>query len=286
MQSNAFTLRAPDVQTTPVVFASPHSGRDYATYFGNRSVLSQEALRSSEDAFVDLLFDTVPAAGAMFLKAEAPRSFIDFNRAPDELDTALIEGLQGHHRGLRAASGLGVIPRVVAGGRQIYAEKVTQQEAYFRLSTLWKPYHDTLRQVMDKTREQFGIAILVDCHSMPQSALRKSDSVLVREADIVLGDRFGGSARPHIMDQAEAAFQQAGLRVTRNVPFAGAYITRTYGQPSRGLNCIQVEINRALYMDERKVEPRPDFDEFRRLIGGVARKLISMGEQYDILAAE
>jgi N-formylglutamate deformylase len=269
------------------VFASPHSGRDYPQSFLRRTRLNEITVRSSEDAYVDQLFDCAPRAGAPLLRAGAPRAFVDLNRGPEELDPALIEGVarQGHNP--RVASGLGVIPRVVANGRAIYSGKIPLAEARHRIDTFWRPYHEALKGQLDQAHLMFGQALLIDCHSMPHEAM---DSVASRgrhRPEIVLGDRFGAAADGEIVDRIEAAFTRAGLVVTRNTPFAGAYIAQAYGRPARGRHAVQIEIDRALYMNERLIRPNANFEPFRRLMRGVIREITEIGRAQETpLAAE
>lgn len=270
----AFVLKRPIRQAGPMIFASPHSGRDYPADFLAQAVLDRQAIRSSEDAFVDRLFDSAPGQGAPLLAASAPRAFIDLNRAADELDPAVIEGIQRVAHNPRVSSGLGVIPRVVAGGRSIYRGKLTLAEAEQRISRFWYPYHAALGGLIDETRAAFGSAVLIDCHSMPHEAIEAHSRPGQPKPEVVLGDRHGVTAGQDIMDRVEAAFEGSGLRVVRNAPFAGAYVAQAYGRPSRGVHVVQVEIDRALYMNEARVEPLAGFAAFRELISGVVAGLI------------
>ena len=275
--TQTFHLTRPEKRTTSVVFASPHSGRDYPKAFLERAELDARAIRSSEDAFVDLLFDCAPAQGAPFLRAGASRAFIDLNRAADELDPALIEGVRRPVHNPRVASGLGVIPRVVAGGRPIHRGRIALSEAEGRIEGYWRPYHEALQGLLAESHAQFGEAILIDCHSMPHEAIEAVGPPGSPRPDVVLGDRFGAAASPAVVDRIEAAFTGAGLRVARNMPFAGAYVVQHYGRPSRRQHAVQVEIDRSLYMDERLVEPSPRFEEFRHLVAGVVVELTAIG---------
>lgn len=286
MPKAPYTLRAPAVQTTSVVFASPHSGRDYPWEFLRQSVLDERVIRSSEDAFVDLLFEDAPTFGAPLLVATAPRAFIDLNRAAEELDPALIEGVRKSTHNPRVTSGLGVIPRVVANGRSIYRGKLTQDEARARLRDFWRPYHDRLQKLLDDTRAQHGQAIMIDCHSMPHEAIDCIGTNGVPHPEIVLGDRFGAAAGQDIVEKIEAAFANAGLRVVRNSPFAGAYTAQHYGRPSKGQHVIQVEIDRSLYMNERLVRPSGNFPAFQQLIRGIIAEVAKIGRTGVPLAAE
>lgn len=286
MTKAPFTLSLPDHPATPVVFASPHSGRDYPWTFLRRSVLDERAIRSSEDAFIDVLYGCAPDFGAPLLAATAPRAFIDLNRSADELDPALIEGVRRSTHNPRVTSGLGVIPRVVANGRAIYRGKLTLEEAQERLRDHWRPYHAKLQSLLDTARAAHGRAILIDCHSMPHEAIDSVGTAGTPHPEIVLGDRFGASADGGIVDRIEAAFTGAGLRVVRNSPFAGAYTAQHYGRPSRGQHVVQVEIDRALYMNERLVRPNANFDAFQDLMRGVVSELAQIGRVELPLAAE
>lgn len=281
-----FRIHRPERQDTAVVFASPHSGRDYKAWFLGQSVLNDQVLRSSEDAFMDQVFAAAPKHGAPLLVAEVPRAFLDLNRAPDELDPAVIEGISRAPHNPRISSGLGVIPRVVAGGRQIYRGKLTLAEVEARISHVWHPYHRALRQLLDETHARFGEAILIDCHSMPHEAIDGHVRPGQPKPDVVLGDRFGAAAGREVVDRVESAFASAGLRVARNAPFAGAFIAQSYGRPSGRRHVIQVEIDRSLYMDEVAIAPLPEFDAFRTLIEGVVAEVAGIGRTRLPVAAE
>lgn len=283
-----FQLTMPDRRLTSVVFASPHSGRDYPQAFLDSAVLDQHAIRSSEDAFIDDLLDAVPGLGAPLLAASAPRAYVDVNRAADELDPAVIDGVRLGSHNPRVASGLGVIPRVVAGGRAIYRGKLALAEAEARIDRVWRPYHDCLHGLMESAVAAFGEAILIDMHSMPHEAM---DAIAVsgaRRPEIVIGDRFGAAASSRVVAQIEEAFIAAGFRTLRNAPFAGAYITQTYGRPSRGMHAVQIEIDRSLYMNEREIRKNGNYLGFKRLLTGVLADiaLIGQGQGRVPLAAE
>ncbi|MCB1367128.1 MAG: N-formylglutamate amidohydrolase [Rhodobacteraceae bacterium] len=286
MQRVPHILTMPEKQTTACVFASPHSGRDYPWSFIRDSALDEHVIRSSEDAYVDALFASAPAHGAPLLAATVPRAFVDLNRAPEELDPALIEGVRQRSHNPRIASGLGVIPRVVAGARSIRSGKITRIEAERRLDLYYHPYHAELTNLMEATRRDFGRAILFDCHSMPHEALAATAYAFDQRPEIVLGDRFGAACGQEILEAVEAIFRDAGLRVARNLPFAGAHITQTYGRPSAGFHAIQIEIDRALYLDEARIEPGPDFEAFREVLDAVIGKLADLGRRRLRMAAE
>ncbi|EAQ03222.1 N-formylglutamate amidohydrolase family protein [Pseudooceanicola batsensis HTCC2597] len=277
MTMPGYDLYHPDALTTSVVFASPHSGRDYPDDFLRASVLDRRSIRSSEDAFVDILFRAARDFGAPLLAARVPRAYVDLNRGPDELDPAVIDGIRRPGHNPRIASGLGVIPRVVSNGRAIYRGKITLAEARGRLASCWHPYHAALQQQLDAAHALFGEAILIDCHSMPREAVDCVVRTGSRRPDVVIGDRFGSSASTCVIDGVEAALRAAGLTVARNTPFAGAFVTQYYGRPSRRQHAIQVEIDRSLYMDEQRIEPRPDFAAFKELMTRVAAAIAEIG---------
>jgi N-formylglutamate amidohydrolase len=285
MTSAPFSLTRPRQTTTSVIFASPHSGRDYQASFLKRAILDEQVIRSSEDAFVDQLFDSCTRFGAPLLAAGAPRAFVDLNRAQDELDPALIEGVRRVAHSPRIASGLGIIPRVVANGRPIYRGKISFDEAQNRIVRYWRPYHDMLQRLIDENHTTFGEAILIDCHSMPHEALENTGPFGAPRPDIVLGDRFGAAASAAIVERIEAAFTGAGLRVTRNMPFAGAYVTQHYGRPSRRQHAVQIEIDRALYMNEQKIEPSVGFENFRKLLTSIIAEIAAIGRPDDMRVA-
>ncbi|MBF9030661.1 N-formylglutamate amidohydrolase [Rhodobacterales bacterium HKCCE3408] len=286
MPRPAYRLAMPEDVTTPVIVSSPHSGRYYSWSFMRRTVLDERGVRSSEDAFMDRLVDRAPELGAPLLVAEYPRAYLDLNRAAEELDPAVIEGVRYPTQNPRVSSGLGVIPRVVANGRMIYRGKLGRDEAERRIDTVWRPYHDCLEGLVRSARDKFGEAVLLDFHSMPHEALDSLARPGGRRPEVVLGDRFGASASPDIVEELESAFTEAGLIVSRNAPFAGAYIAQHYGRPLQGRHVVQIEIDRALYMDERLIRPNANFEAVRGLIAGVLARMIGADMGGLPLAAE
>lgn len=284
MSDPVFDLTLPDSPRSCAVFSSPHSGRDYGLLGETR--LSPEALRSSEDAFVDELFDAAPAAGSPLLAARAPRAFVDLNRAPDDLDPALIAGAARRFLNPRIAAGLGVIPRVVAEGRPIVEGKLSLAEAQRRISIYYQPYHARLRGLVDDSRRRHGLAILFDCHSMPHDALAAAPRVGGRLPDLVLGDRFGAACGPWLVEAATEIFTAAGFAVARNAPFAGGYITQTYGRPALGVHALQIEVDRRLYMDEGRILRSERFAELRARLGAAILRLARLGRRTAPIAAE
>lgn len=286
MPGSGLKLLMPENRDTAAVFASPHSGRNYPWSFIRASQLDEMTIRSSEDAFVDRLFDMAPLYGAPLLSTTIPRAYVDLNRAADEFDPALIFGAQQKGHNPRISSGLGVIPRVVAGGREIRDGKITMGEARNRLRDCYHPYHNQLDTLLTEARSSFGYALLFDCHSMPHDALANTSYAFKKLPEIVLGDRFGATCSPELMEETEAVFKKAGFEVSRNLPFAGAYVVQQYGAPTCRRHAIQIEIDRSLYMDEEKLQPRSDFEEFKKILHGVVTGLTALGRRELRLAAE
>lgn len=259
-QNEVYTYIAPQMPACGVVFNSAHSGRNYPKDFVEASQLSLNELRSSEDAFVDKLFADAPHHGMGLLSAHMPRAYVDLNRDAEDLDPALIEGVALKSTDHRISAGLGVIPRVVAEGREIQSGKMPHAEARARLEKYYHPYHQKLSALIEAARQEFGRALLIDCHSMPSTV---SDGQK-ENVDIVLGDRFGTTISQPYIEMIETSLKAKGFSVSRNLPFAGAHIIREYSNPPLGIHAIQIEINRALYLHEDRVEPSENFQNLRR----------------------
>ena len=269
-----FVCLEPERQTVPFVFNAPHAGAVYPASFLVESHLDATALRRSEDAFVDRLFAGVVALGAPLLSACFPRAYLDVNREPYELDPRMFEGRlppYANTRSMRVAGGLGTIPRIVADGHDIYRGRLPVTEALRRIESLYKPYHRTLRGLLTRTADAFGHVVLIDCHSMPSTSLNRED--LVR-ADIVLGDRYGTSCAGLLTDLVDANLRARGYVVVRNKPYAGGFITEHYGAPAIGRHTLQIEVNRALYMDERSLKPSARFAEVADTLAGCLEKVM------------
>ena len=250
-------MRRPQRLTSPLVFASPHSGRIYPPQMVAAAALDPVAIRRSEDAFVDELFASVTALGAPLIVARYARAFVDVNREPFEMDPALFrDPLPGWVRGAsaRATAGLGSVARVVGEGQEIYRGKLCFAEAQARIEAVHRPYHAALESLLEAAERRFGLSILIDCHSMPSAAVA-AHGVGGRAPEVVLGDRFGVACDPRVTAAAEAAFLAEGFRVVRNTPYAGGWTTEHYGRPRVGRHALQIEVARALYLDERTLKP-------------------------------
>ena len=253
-------VTGPAEQTLPLVFASPHSGSDYPAEFLAASRLDPLTLRRSEDSYVDEIFGAAAALGAPLLRACFPRAYLDPNREPFELDPAMFEDELPafvNTRSPRVRVGLGTIARVVATGEDIYARKLRFAEAMTRIDRLYRPYHRALRQLVTATRERFGTYLLIDCHSMPSNVSPAERGPRRGRTDIVLGDCHGTACHPIIMETAHRLLSAKGYAVARNAPYAGGFTTAHYGKPGASGHCLQIEISRALYMDERNFDRKP-----------------------------
>ncbi|MEM1161210.1 MAG: N-formylglutamate amidohydrolase [Pseudomonadota bacterium] len=269
-----------------VIFSSPHSGSAYPPELLDRSRLNALELRTSEDAFVDRLFESSPSFGAPLLAATWPRAWVDLNRAPTELDPALIRDVRARGLNQRVAAGLGVVPRIVAEGREIYTGKLSLEEAQDRIRLAHAPFHACLEALIAAAVDRCGMALLFDCHSMPRDALRAAPRIGGRRPEIVLGDRFGASASREIAGAVQTAFESEGFLVARNAPFAGGYITQRYGRPARSVHAIQIEIDRGLYLDSRRIAPLPEFDTLSGRLSRVISRLVGLVPDLGALAAE
>jgi N-formylglutamate amidohydrolase len=265
----AFVLRRAaaaegDPPPTALVFASPHSGRLYPEDMMAAAALDAHAIRRSEDAHVDELIASAPELGASVIAACFARAYVDVNREPFELDPAMFADELpdfARARTARVAAGLGAIARVVSEGQEIYARTHTCAAARARIERAYRPYHAALEALVAEAHAAHGYAILIDWHSMPSAAARAGRE---RGCDVVLGDRFGAACAGVLTQTVERALEGLGYRVARNSPYAGGYTTEHYGRPARRTHALQIEINRALYLDEATLRPTKGFERLKR----------------------
>jgi N-formylglutamate amidohydrolase len=271
----AFETIRPRRLVAPLVFNSPHSGRVYPERFLTMTRLDHLSIRQSEDAWVDELFARAPHLGAPLLRAHFPRAYLDVNREPWELDpTMFVEPLSDRFNTTspRVAAGLGTLARVVAENKPIYRDRLTLDDARMRIEGIYHPYHAALQKLLSEAIGAFGVALLIDCHSMPRIT-RTNDKAA---PDIVLGDRYGTTCAPILVDLVETIFTSAGLRVARNRPYAGGFATRTYGRPQHGVHALQIEISRHLYMNEVTLAKNEGFESVRALLERLIFALIGL----------
>ena len=271
-----FEILEPAESCGPVLFNSPHSGSVYPRAFLNAARLDLATLRRSEDCFVDELAVGVVRRGYPLMRAHFPRCYVDVNREPYELDPRMFEGRLpsfANTRSMRVAGGLGTVARVVGDAQEIYSQRIPVEDAIRRIEGLYKPYHRALRRLFTRVHRDFGAAILIDCHSMPSTSGSKDERP---RSDVVLGDRYGTSCIVAVAEAVEATLRARGYSVSRNKPYAGGFITEHYGNPAAGLHAIQLEFNRALYMDERRFERSPLFPHLAAHLEILADNLASI----------
>jgi N-formylglutamate deformylase len=265
----------PEVQRAPIVLTSPHSGRRYPAEFLAASRLDAMAIRRSEDSFVDEIFGRGPALGVPLLAAAFPRAYCDVNREAWELDPAMFQDNLPdfvNAASPRVLAGLGTIARIVGTGEPIYRHKILFAEAEARIGACWQPYHAALQGLIDMTLRKFGMCLVIDCHSMPSAPGQRSQ----RAPDVVLGDVHGTSCSPQMSAFIETKLTRLGLRVRRNDPYAGGYITRHYGRPRHNVHVLQIEMLRSLYMDEARFEKSARFEEISALMARLLTALVDV----------
>ncbi|MGE4482407.1 N-formylglutamate amidohydrolase [Acidocella sp.] len=281
MNAPPITLRRPARQKTAIVLTSPHSGRGYSPEFLKASRLNADTIRGSEDSFVDELFDFAPSLGLPLLVAEFPRAWCDANREPWELDPAMFtDSLPDYVNSSspRVAAGLGTLARVVGTGEPIYARKLRFSEAKERIDQCWRPFHETLAGLIEESLGMFGHCLVLDCHSMPTPFSRFGG-----RPEIVLGDAHGTSCLAAWSNHIERLFQEQGFAVRRNDPYAGGFITRHYGRPCEGVQVMQIEIARGLYMNERQFTRKPSFEAVRRRLLAILQGVIEVEQAWGAL---
>lgn len=247
---------------TPVICASPHSGRIYPAAMMAASQLDRRTIRRSEDAHVDELIAAAPGFGHTLICAQFARAYLDVNREPWELDPAMFEDelpAFAKARTARVAAGLGSIARIVCEGQEIYARKLTFADAEARVRRVHQPYHLALAELIAEAKSAHGVAILVDWHSMPAAA-----SGLKGGCDVVLGDRFGAACSSTVTGLVERELTAMGYRVARNTPYAGGFTTEHYGRPGRKVHALQIELSRALYFDEATLRLTSGFEPLQQ----------------------
>ncbi|MFN0264675.1 N-formylglutamate amidohydrolase [Tepidamorphus sp. 3E244] len=273
----AFAILSPaGGASAPILFNSPHSGRRYPKHFVLSSRLPLSRLRCSEDCFVEEFFACAPRHGATMMHAHFPRAFVDLNREPYELDPQMFDGALPPHantRSLRVAGGLGTIARIVADSEPIYSGRIPVDEALERIAAYYKPYHRAMESQLAEIHTRFGVAFLIDCHSMPSERITRDDRT---KPDFVLGDRYGTSCSPWLTDIVHETLTGFGYTVTRNKPYAGGFITERFGNPRAGLHSLQIEINRGLYMEELTYARTAGHVRLCKEIDLLVRRLVSV----------
>ena len=262
--TDQIVLEAPRTEPLPLIFDSPHSGSRYPQDFGH--VLDRIVLRRSEDAFIDELYDHVPDQGATLLHALFPRCYIDPNRNLLDVDPAMIEGgWPGEIRpSFKLDNGVGLIWRQVKTYGRIYDRLLTREEVQARIDHCWTPYHRALSDLFERFHAQHGFVYHVDCHSMPEWGDETTEDGAVRRADFVLGDRDGSTCEQEFSALIAETLRAEGYSVVFNDPYKGVELVQRYSDMSADRHSIQVEINRALYMNEDDITRNARFDDLKK----------------------
>lgn len=280
-----FTRIGPDAPASPVVLSVPHAGRAYAPALLAAARLPRDKLETLEDRLVDKLVCRAVANGASALVAAAPRAEIDLNRDEREIDPAMVVPTLPARSLLqspRTRGGLGLVPSRITGLGPIWLQRLSGAELSRRILHIHRPYHAELARMLAEARDRFGVAILLDCHSMPPRADGAEGG-----ADVVVGDRHGTSIAPDLLAAAVGAVQASGYSVARNLPYAGGYITAHHGQPARGIHALQLEVDRSLYLDEALRQPGEGFEHAAEMLARVAAALADKAlEPPQAIAAE
>ena len=258
----------PVLPATPVVLSVPHAGRDYPPALLEAARIPLAQLELLEDRHADALVEIAIAAGVPAIIATRARAWIDLNRGEREIDPAAIHPTPvagATERSNRSESGLGLVPTRLPGGGAILVRPIAATELADRIERDHQPYHRAVAEALAEAHARFGVAVLIDCHSMPPLPAGKGPS-----ATIVLGDRFGRSASPAILAAIAIEAQRSGLRVARNAPYAGAHTLERHGRPAAGIHAIQVELDRTLYLDSKLRRPGPGLAGLGRFVARAA----------------
>lgn len=278
LEHQPITVREPERHPVPVLVASPHSGRLYPKSFLFKSRLAPWQLRQSEDFWVDELVKDTGSLGCPLITARFPRAYLDVNREAYELDPRMFRDPLPAHvnaRSLRVAGGLGTIARIVNDGEEIYAEKLVFADAERRIDKLYRPYHEALADQLTDLRARFGYVVFLDCHSMPSQIAYSGSTRRRSMPDFVLGDRYGTACPPELTERIERFLGAQGFSVARNVPYAGGFCTEHYGRPDDGIMALQIEINRACYMDEKALVPSANFPRLKALMFQLVKEIVA-----------
>ena len=269
-----FEVLRPETGSAPLVLSSPHSGDIYPPSLLKALRLHPSQLRCLEDGWVDRLFGCATGFGAPLLRARFARAYVDPNREAFELDPELFTGplpAYVNAASAKARAGLGTIPSRV-GGKAIYRTRLEFGEAERRIRLAYWPYHEALQGLLAQAQEEFGVVLLLDCHSMPSFAANGAPQETL--VDFALGDRFGRSCAPAVVERAESLLRGKGFRVARNRPYAGGHITARYGRPDTGVHALQIEVRRGLFMEERTRAPTAALPELELVLRELLSELL------------
>jgi N-formylglutamate amidohydrolase len=273
----AYSLRMATPSALPVLIAVPHAGRAYPGSLLERMRNPGFAALKLEDRYADRLGEAVAkATGAALLVANAPRAMIDLNRAIEDVDWDMFargkpDNVGSYTPGMRARSGLGLIPRRIPGLGELWKRRHEADELSARIDLIHTPYHECLAETLAELRERWGAALLIDLHSMPPLGYRGGP----RAPEFVIGDRFGASCHGALIASCFGFLAELQRATAHNRPYAGGYVLDRHAQPEAGIHALQLEIDRSSYLDSRLAEPGPEFDVIVELLCGLVRRLAS-----------
>ena len=273
---SVLSIKKPKTNTLPLIYDSPHSGTYYPDDFD--FACDPKILESAEDTFVDDLFDAVPHHGAHFLLAHFPRSYIDVNRSHDDIDVELLEGDWNADFAMnptnRSDAGIGLIRRLVKPGIPVYNRALTSGEIVDRIEKYYRPYHNTLADLIETAHYNFGEVWHINCHSMPNSSATPKHPIALigsksKPSDFVLGDRDGTACDPAFTRALRDFIKSLGYTVSINDPFKGVELIEKYSNPGRGYHSIQIEINKSLYLNEKTNERNANYATLKTHINDI-----------------
>lgn len=265
-----FDLTLPSAAETPVLVEVPHAGLAIPDLVRDEIAVTDDAIRRDADIYVDKLYRDAPSRGATLLAANVSRYVVDLNRAPDDVDRAAVPD----HPSPRANQPRGVVWSVTTDGRAALRKPLTYAQLLRRLETFHAPYHETLTRELDRLRAKFGFVVLLAGHSMPSVGRSGHTDPGARRADVVPGTQGRTTTDTRVIDLVDAHFRDAGLSVLHDDPYKGGFTTQYYGRPDRDQHAIQIELNRALYVNEATGEPKAaEFAELQALLGSLVQKL-------------
>ncbi|MGP1352596.1 MAG: N-formylglutamate amidohydrolase [Parasphingopyxis sp.] len=259
----------PETVESPVILSVPHAGRHYPEHLLDQTRLGQNVLQSLEDRHVDGLVAPLAEHGFTVIIGNVARAFIDLNRSEREVDRAMVTPRPARtavELTAKVRGGLGLVPRRMAAHGNIYRHPIAQSDLSTRIKQAHRPYHALLSDTLDAARRRFGVAILLDCHSMPPLRPARGSA----PAQIVIGDRNGRSAAPAFPARAVDTARREGFRTTLNTPYAGGHILGRHGKPERDIHALQLEICRSLYLDAAHDRPGPGFERIGAAVRAIA----------------
>ncbi len=263
-------LTHPTTTRSPVLVEVPHSGLQVPPEVESEIDATPSAMLRDSDIYVDQLYQRAPENGATLLVSRVSRYVVDLNRGPEDVDSAAVP----KHPKARHVPARGVVWRARTDGTPLLRSPLTVAQFGRRIELFYEPYHRTLREVAAQIREQHGQVVILAAHSMPSTGRRTMGGGEVRRADIVPGTRGRSTADGRIIDLVDSHFRDAGLSVQHDKPYRGGWTTSTYGAPKRGQHAIQIELNRALYVDERTSEiKKHDFAQLQTVLDQLVGKL-------------